>query len=113
VFIPSISLSLSLSKLRRQFYFETKASVRQRELLEQFDFVCQCEACLQPELYSIEYEEDSSPVQGHLIMKEFIVNCKFINDNIKNYPSYELINAMHKNRRILQHLGGSENELHP
>lgn len=106
---------------RRQFYFETKTQIRQRELLEQFDFVCHCEACINPEKFLINYkdeeekeeEEKGDSHDGDNLIAEFIKNRQFIIDKISEYPSYELINAMHKNRKILQRLAADVDDLKP
>ena len=89
------------------------AYIRQRELFDQFDFLCQCEACNNPEKFSIKYKADEGDdwlqVHGQSeLIEEFKKNCQFITDNIARYPSYELINAMYKNRKILQFLADDQ-----
>jgi hypothetical protein len=90
---------------RRPFYLEP-ASKRQKSIYQQFNFQCQCEACMDEEkfaMFKISSNEDIS-TDRHEILSQYRENCKYIHENFEQYPSINLIQINNDCRRQLDKL---------
>jgi len=90
---------------RRPFYFNT-VQKRRRSIYRQFNFICECQACANEELFT-QYYKSSNDLEINLKIKsfeEYRANCHYIQNNSKDYPNHELIQAIHSNKKFLQNL---------
>lgn len=79
---------------------------RQKSLYQQFNFICQCEACLEDKYAGFimsDGEEFKVKGDSKMNMEEYKINCSYIIENIQNFPTVNLISAMIKNGNILAH----------
>lgn len=86
---------------------------RQKSLYDQFNFICECRACEQyypvaSELLKID-ENFQLPLDDPHYSKSklediFKANCRYIDENIVNYPSFDVCKVMQSNLAILQEL---------
>lgn len=88
---------------RTPYYFESKEK-RQASLLQQFGFLCQCEACVDQEKFSITLKscaikEEEATLS---VMEEYKRNCTYIQDNYDLYPSEDLVTVINRNKRLLK-----------
>jgi hypothetical protein len=90
---------------RSTYFSEPRREVRQFELLQDYDFICTCNACWKNlSIYSMEakdlsFEKPSReiPVKFDDIVEEFEKNCKYINENFNLYPSVEICTLLMRN----------------
>jgi hypothetical protein len=90
---------------RRPFYFDS-VQKRRRSIYRQFNFVCECTACANCELFTHYYESsnDFQNISKIKSFKEYKENCDYIQNNTKNYPCLELVQAIYSNKKFLQSL---------
>ncbi|CAG9800980.1 unnamed protein product [Chironomus riparius] len=90
---------------RRPFYFDS-VQKRQKSIYRQFNFTCECEACRNDELFT-QYYESSSDLKNISKINSFKLyraSCIYIQNNIKDYPNLELIQAIYSNKKFLQNV---------
>lgn len=88
---------------QRPFYFDS-VQKRRRSIYRQFEFKCECQACVDDKLFT-KYYKSSSDVENTTKIKsfkEYKASCNYIQNNIKDYPNLELIQAIRSNKKFLQ-----------
>lgn len=86
---------------------------RQKSLFDQFNFICECRACEQyfptaNDLLKIDENfqmpQDDPNNRKEKLQNIFKENCDFIDENIVNFPSFDVCKVMQNNLMILQEL---------
>lgn len=85
---------------------------RQLSLYHQFNFICCCDACendypMWEELKTFDdtfIEPEEPPSDPLEAIQKFGKNCQYIEDNFKNFPSYELCRLFQNNYKLLRKL---------
>lgn len=89
---------------------------RQEYFKRVYDFDCECAACIgnYAQLESLrKFDENFTEVDEELKLLEaaklkFLKNCDYIQDNIGEYPCYEICYLMNQNSKLLHQIGNME-----
>jgi hypothetical protein len=90
----------------KPFYMESIKD-RRSKLMMQFNFFCQCEACVNPCYSTVmveNFDVNKDKKSSDDILREYKENCKYIMKNFSSYPSLDIVERIRKNKLLLNFL---------